>query len=192
MIKIFNTLIGKKEDFIPREKGHVYMYVCGPTVYGLMHIGNVRTFTTFDVIYRYFKWKGFKVKYVQNITDVGHLTDMGQDKIISGAKKMNMNVFDFVNLMSKNYLEDLKAMNILKPDISPRASEHVQDMIEVIKKLIENGYAYESNGYVYLTNTAGFLNKIQNTWRSRERKFMAKRGTKATLYCGSRLLRTIR
>ena len=174
MIKIFNTLIGKKEDFIPREKGHVYMYVCGPTVYGLMHIGNVRTFTTFDVIYRYFKWKGFKVKYVQNITDVGHLTDMGQDKIISGAKKMNMNVFDFVNLMSKNYLEDLKAMNILKPDISPRASEHVQDMIEVIKKLIENGYAYESNGYVYYDiskfDKYGRLSKQNPEYLEKQRK----------------------
>lgn len=148
-MKITNTATGKKEEFVPREKGHVYMYVCGPTVYGLMHIGNVRTFTTFDIIYRYFKWKGFKVKYVQNITDVGHLTDMGQDKIISGAKKMGMDVFDFVNLMTKNYFEDLKAINILKPDISPRASEHVKDMVEVIKKLIDRGYAYESNGYVY-------------------------------------------
>ena len=71
------------------------MYVCGPTVYGLMHIGNARTFTTFDLIYRYLKWKGFKVNYVQNITDVGHLTDVGQDKIIIGAKKHKMNVFDF-------------------------------------------------------------------------------------------------
>ncbi|MBN2202660.1 MAG: cysteine--tRNA ligase [Candidatus Aenigmarchaeota archaeon] len=149
MIKITNTATGKKEDFKPREEGHVYMYVCGPTVYGPMHIGNVRTFVTFDVIYRYFKWKGFDVKYVQNITDVGHLTDVGQDKIINGAKKMGMGVFEFVDLMTKNYFEDLKLLNIEKPDVSPRASEHVPDMIGVIKKLIEKGYAYESNGYVY-------------------------------------------
>ena len=148
-MKVTNTATGKKEEFIPREKGRVYMYVCGPTVYGPMHIGNAITFTRFDVIHRYLKWRGFDVKYVQNITDVGHLTDVGEDKIIKGAKKMKMNVFDFVNLMIKYYFEDLKALNILKPDLSPRASEHIQDMIDVIKKLIERGYAYESNGYVY-------------------------------------------
>jgi len=142
-------MTGKKEEFVPKEKGHVYMYVCGPTVYGLMHIGNARTFITFDIIYRYLKWKGLKVKYVQNITDVGHLTDVGEDKIIKGAKDRGMDVNNFVNLMVKEYFEDLKSLNILRPDISPRASEHIQEMIEVIKKLIENGYAYESKGYVY-------------------------------------------
>jgi len=142
-------MTGKKEEFVPKEKGHVYMYVCGPTVYGLMHIGNARTFITFDIIYRYLKWKGLKVKYVQNITDVGHLTDVGEDKIIKGAKDRGMDVNSFVNLMIKEYFEDLKSLNILRPDISPRASEHIQEMIEVIKKLIENGYAYESKGYVY-------------------------------------------
>jgi cysteinyl-tRNA synthetase len=149
MLKVFNTMTGKKEEFVPKEKGHVYMYVCGPTVYGLMHIGNARTFITFDIIYRYLKWKGLKVKYVQNITDVGHLTDVGEDKIIKGAKDRGMDVNSFVNLMVKEYFEDLKSLNILRPDISPRASEHIQEMIEVIKKLIENGYAYESKGYVY-------------------------------------------
>ena len=149
MLKVYNTLNGKNEEFIPREKGHVYMYVCGPTVYGLMHIGNAKTFIIFDVIRRYLIWKGFKVKYVQNITDVGHLTDVNEDKIIKGAREHEMKVSDFVNLMIKNYFEDLESLNILKPDLSPRASEHIQDMIEVIKKLIENGYAYETKGYVY-------------------------------------------
>ncbi len=149
MLKVYNTLTRKKEEFVPREKGNVYMYVCGPTVYGLMHIGNARTFMTFDIIYRYLKWRGFKVNYVQNVTDVGHLTDIGEDKIIKGAKKLGMEVTDFANLMIKNYFEDLKSLDILKPDLTPRASEHIQDMIDVIKKLIKNGYAYESEGYVY-------------------------------------------
>jgi len=139
----------KKEVFKPIRKGKVSMYVCGPTVYGLIHIGNARTFLTFDVLYRYLKYKGFAVKYVQNITDVGHLTDVGEDKIMVGAKKKNMNVFDFVNLMIEEYLKDLKSLNIEKPTFLPRASEHIQDIIDVVKKLIENGYAYESNGFVY-------------------------------------------
>ena len=149
MLKVYNTATNKKEEFIPREEGHVYMYVCGPTVYGPMHIGNARTFTTFDIIYRYLKWRGFKVKYAQNITDVGHLTDAGEDRIMKGAKSKEMKVNDFVNLMIQSYFEDLKSLNILKPDVSPRASDHIQEIIETIEKLIENGYAYKSKGYVY-------------------------------------------
>ncbi|MCD6398367.1 MAG: cysteine--tRNA ligase, partial [Candidatus Aenigmarchaeota archaeon] len=148
-LKFYNTMSKKKEVFKPIRKGEVGMYVCGPTVYGLIHIGNARTFLTFDILYRYLKYKGFAVKYVQNITDVGHLTDVGEDKIMVGAKKKNMNVFDFVNLMIEEYLKDLKSLNIEKPTFLPRASEHIQDIIDVVKKLIENGYAYESNGFVY-------------------------------------------
>lgn len=149
-MKIFNTLTRKKEDFKPIKEGHINMYVCGPTVYGPIHIGNARTFLTFDIVYRYFKlYKEWKVNYVQNITDVGHLTDVGQDKMIVGAKKMDMNVKDFAELMTKNYFNDLKTINILPPNKSPKASEHIQDMIEVIKKLIEKGYAYETSGFVY-------------------------------------------
>jgi len=174
MLKIYNTLTGKKEEFVPREKGHVYMYVCGPTVYGLMHIGNARTFTTFDIVYRYLKWKGFNVKYVQNITDVGHLTDVGEDKIMKGSKEMGMKVNDFVNLMIQNYFEDLKSLNILKPDISPRASEHIPEMIETIKKLIENGFAYESKGYVYFDiskfKNYGKLSKQNPDYLEKQRK----------------------
>lgn len=148
-MKIYNTMTRKKEEFKPVEKGKVKMYVCGPTVYGLIHIGNARTFLTFDILYRYLKYKGFDVKYVQNITDVGHLTDVGEDKIMVGAKKKGMDVFDFVELMIKEYLKDLKGLNIQRPDLMPRASKHIQDMIEVIQKLIERGYAYESDGFVY-------------------------------------------
>ncbi len=174
MLKVYNTLTRKKEEFVPREKGHVYMYVCGPTVYGPIHIGNARTFMTFDIIYRYLKWKDFKVKYVQNVTDVGHLTDVGEDKIIKGAKESGMDVSDFVNLMIKNYFEDLKSLNIQKPDLSPRASEHIQDMIDIIKKLIENGYAYESKGYVYFDISKfkdyGKLSKQNPEYLEKQRK----------------------
>jgi len=90
-MKVYNTLTRKKEEFKPKEKGKVYMYVCGPTVYGLIHIGNARTFMIFDILSRYLRYKGFKVKYVQNITDVGHLTDVGEDKIMKGAKERGMN-----------------------------------------------------------------------------------------------------
>jgi len=149
VLKVYNTLTRKKEEFVPREEGYIYMYVCGPTVYGPIHIGNARTFMAFDIVYRYLKWKGYKVKYVQNLTDVGHLTDVGEDKIIKGAKEHGMEVIPFTDLMIKNYFEDLKSLNILKPDLSPRASEHIQDMIDVIKILIKEGYAYETKGYVY-------------------------------------------
>lgn len=149
MLKLYNTLTRKKETFKPVKEGEVGMYVCGPTVYGPIHIGNARTFMTFDILYRYMNYSGFKVKYVQNITDVGHLTDVGEDKIMAGARKMNMDVFDFVDLMTKGFFEDLKSLNITRPDLTPRASEHIKDIIEVVKKLIENDYAYESNGFVY-------------------------------------------
>lgn len=148
-LKFYNTLTRRKDVFRPLHRGGVRMYVCGPTVYGPIHIGNARTFSASDVLYRYLKYKGFRVKYVQNITDVGHLTDTGEDKIMVGARKMKMDVFGFVDLMMKNYFEDMESLNILKPDISPRASKHIQDMIKAIKKLIENGYAYERNGVVY-------------------------------------------
>ncbi|MCD6367536.1 MAG: cysteine--tRNA ligase [Candidatus Aenigmarchaeota archaeon] len=148
-MKLYNTMTRKKEVFKPVEEGKVRMYVCGPTVYGLIHIGNARTFLTFDVLRRYLEYKGFEVKYVQNITDVGHLTDVGEDKIMVGASKMGMNVFDFVDLMIDEYLKDIESLNIKRPTIMPRASQHIQDMIEVVKTLIDKGYAYVSDGFVY-------------------------------------------
>jgi len=95
-MKIFNTATRTKEEFKPREQGNVYMYVCGPTVYGQMHIGNARTFVNFDIIKRYLNYKDLNVKYVMNITDVGHLTDVGEDKIMKGAAEKNMKPADFV------------------------------------------------------------------------------------------------
>lgn len=148
-LKFFNTLGRKKQVFKPLSDKKVGLYCCGPTVYGPIHIGNARTFIAFDILYRYLKYKGFKVKYVQNITDVGHLSDIGEDKIMKGAALSGMNPFDFVQLMIKKYFDDLKSLNILKPDISPRASEHIGDIIEIIKILIKKGYAYVSEGYVY-------------------------------------------
>lgn len=149
VLKVYNTELREKEVFRPIKEGKVNMYVCGPTVYGRIHIGNARTFTAFDILYRYLKYRGFDVKYVQNITDVGHLTDVGEDKIMVGARERDMEVFDFVEEMIGNYKKDLQSLNILFPDRFCRASRHISDMIEVVQKLIENGYGYESNGFVY-------------------------------------------
>ena len=148
-MKVYNTLSRKKEKFVPEIDGKIRMYVCGPTVYGLIHIGNARTFTTFDLVRRYFEYKGYKVDYVQNITDVGHLTDVGEDKIMRGAAERGMNPWDFVELNIKEYFKDLDLLNIKRPTHSPRATECIQDMIDVVKKLIEKGYAYQINGSVY-------------------------------------------
>ncbi len=147
MLKLYNTLTRKKETFRPVKK-EVRMYVCGPTVYGLIHIGNSRTFMTFDILYRYLRYKGFKVKDIQNITDVGHLTDIGEDKIMKGAAQRKMDPFSFVNEMIKEYFSDLKLLNIQKPKFV-RATEHINDMIKVIQTLLNKGYAYVSDGYVY-------------------------------------------
>ncbi len=125
------------------------MYACGPTVYGLIHIGNARTFMAFDIVSRYFRYKGFDVKYTMNITDVGHLTDVGEDRIMKGAAERGIGAHEFARSMEEEFFKDLESLNIIKPDVTPRASEHIQDIIDVIKKLIENGYAYESNGFVY-------------------------------------------
>lgn len=149
MLKIYNTMSGKKEEFKPVKEGEVGMYVCGPTVYGLIHVGNARTFMTFDVLHRYLEQKGYKVKYVQNITDVGHLTDVGEDKIMKGAAERGMEPLQFVKTMMEEYFEDLRMLNINPSDIFAKATDHIQDMIEVIQRLIEKGYAYVSEGYVY-------------------------------------------
>lgn len=133
------------------------MYVCGPTVYGLIHIGNARTFTTFDLVRRYFEYKGFEVNYVQNITDVGHLTDVGEDKIMAGAAKQHMDPFDFVELNIKEYFKDIDLLNIKHPTHSPRATEYINEIIKVIKKLEQKGYAYRINGSVYY-DTSKFKN----------------------------------
>jgi len=151
-LKVFNTLSRQKEDFKPLEEGYVRMYVCGPTVYDHPHIGHAKSYVSFDVVVRYLRYLGYRVKYVQNITDVGHLTDNadeGEDKIEKRAASERVDPMQLVETYSRSYFEDMDALNVLRPDISPRASGHIPEQIEIVRTLVEKGYAYESRGSVY-------------------------------------------
>ncbi len=151
-LTIYNTLSRKKEEFIPLHPGNVHIYVCGPTVYSHAHIGHAKSYISFDAIVRYFKYAGYKVKYVQNITDVGHLTDdadEGEDKILKKAKAEQLDPMQIAESFAWSYFDDMQALKIIRPDISPRATGHIIEQIEMVKQLIEKGYAYEANGSVY-------------------------------------------
>ncbi|MGR3176508.1 MAG: cysteine--tRNA ligase [Candidatus Anammoxibacter sp.] len=152
VLNIYNTLTRKKEVFKPLEPGRVNMYVCGPTVYGHAHIGHAKSYISFDVIVRFLRHLNYKVRYVQNITDVGHLTDdadQGEDKIAKRAALEKVEPMELVEKYMCSYFEDMDALNIVRPDISPRASGHISEQIELVTTLIEKGYAYEANGSVY-------------------------------------------
>ncbi|MBD5303017.1 MAG: cysteine--tRNA ligase [Bacteroides sp.] len=149
---IYNTLTRTKQAFTPLEPGHVGMYVCGPTVYGDAHIGHARPGITFDVLFRYLRWLGYKVRYVRNITDVGHLehdADEGEDKVAKKARLEQLEPMEVVQHYLNNYHRDMAALNVLPPSIEPHASGHIIEQIEYIKKILEAGYAYESCGSVY-------------------------------------------
>ncbi|MFT6202786.1 MAG: cysteinyl-tRNA synthetase [Spirosomataceae bacterium] len=151
-IKIYNTLTRKKEVFKPLSEGYVGIYVCGPTVYSNAHLGNVRTFLAFDVLFRYFKHLGYKVRYVRNITDVGHLVgdgDEGEDKIGRMAKLEQIEPMEVVQRYTNDFHWVLDQFNFLPPSIEPTATGHLIEQIEAVKTLIEKGLAYESNGSVY-------------------------------------------
>ena len=151
-LKIYNSLSGKKEEFKTVAKDHVGMYVCGPTVYSYVHLGNLRTFTSFDVIYRYLTHLGFKVRYVRNITDVGHLEndeDMGEDRISKKARIENLEPMEVVQKYTYDFHETIRKFNLLPPSIEPTATGHIIDQIDLIKKIIDKGIAYEVNGSVY-------------------------------------------
>ena len=151
-LSIYNSLTRKKEEFKPINNGVVKMYVCGPTVYGLSHLGHAKSYVSFDVVFRYLRYLGYNVTYVQNITDVGHLTDdadEGEDKIARQAKKDKMHPMQVVELYTREYFADMDAMNILRPDISPRATGHIPEQIEMVQELLAKGFAYEVNGSVY-------------------------------------------
>ena len=166
-IKIYNSLSGEKENFVPIHDGNVSMYVCGPTVYSNVHLGNVRTFMSFDVIYRYFLHLGYKVRYVRNITDVGHIVDDvddGEDKIAKKAKIEQLEPMEIVQRYTVDFHRVLEAFNFLPPNIEPTATGHIIEQIEIVKKIIDNGLAYETNGSVYFdivkynqTNNYGIL-----------------------------------
>ena len=149
---IYNTLTRKKEEFKPLNPPYVGMYVCGPTVYGDAHLGHARPAITFDVLFRYLRHLGYKVRYVRNITDVGHLendADEGEDKVAKKARLESLEPMEGVQYYLNRYHKAMEALNVLPPSIEPHASGHIIEQIEYIKKIIEAGYAYVSNGSVY-------------------------------------------
>lgn len=151
-LQITNSLSGKKESFKSLTEGFVGMYVCGPTVYNNVHLGNVRTFLTFDIVARYFRYLGYKVRYVRNITDVGHLendADEGEDKIAKRARLEQLEPMEVVKSYTEGFHEVMRQFNILPPSIEPSATGHIVEQIEITKKLIDKGLAYEANGSVY-------------------------------------------
>ncbi|MAO43632.1 cysteine--tRNA ligase [Leeuwenhoekiella sp.] len=151
-IKVYNSLSGSKETFKPLLEGNVGMYVCGPTVYSNVHLGNVRTFMSFDMIFRYLKHLGYKVRYVRNITDAGHLTDdadEGEDKIAKKARLEQIEPMEVVQQYTIDFHTILQKFNCLPPSIEPTATGHIIEQIEIIKEIIDNGFAYEKNGSVY-------------------------------------------
>ena len=141
-MKLYNTLTRKKEEFVPLVPGEVKMYVCGPTVYNFFHIGNGRTFIVFDTIRRYLEYRGYKVKFIQNFTDI-------DDKMIKRANEENITVKEVGDKYIKEYYTDADALNIERATVNPRATEYIGDIIKFVSALIEKGYAYEVDGDVY-------------------------------------------
>ena len=151
-LELYNSLTRRKEEFKPLKKGKVGIYVCGPTVYGHAHLGHAKSYISFDVLIRYLRYLGYSVTYVQNITDVGHLTDdadEGEDKVAAAARKEKKHPMALAEHYTRSYFEDMDRLNCVRPDISPRASGHIVEQIELVKTLLEKGYAYEVNGSVY-------------------------------------------
>ena len=141
-MQVYNTLTNRKEEFVPIEPGKVRMYVCGPTVYNFFHIGNARPFVVFDTLRRYFKYRGYEVKFVQNFTDV-------DDKIINRAKEEGISAPEVSEKYIKEYFNDAEALNVQKADVHPKVSEHIPEIIDFVQTLIDKGYAYEADGDVY-------------------------------------------
>ncbi|MDJ1470048.1 cysteine--tRNA ligase [Xanthocytophaga flava] len=163
-LKLYNTLTRQKELFESIHPSYVGMYVCGPTVYSSVHLGNVRTFLTFDILYRYLLHLGYKVRYVRNITDVGHLendADDGEDKISKKARLEQLEPMEVVQFYTNNFHDVLRTMNMLPPSIEPSATGHMVEQIEAVKELISKGYAYESNGSVYFD-----INTYQSSYQN--------------------------
>lgn len=148
-LSIYNTLTRTKEEFKPLHEGRVGMYVCGPTVYSHSHIGHGKSYVSFDVIVRYLRYLGYKVLYVQNITDVGHLLDDGEDRMLKQSRIEKIHPMQIAETITRSYFEDMDALGVVRPDISPRASGHIIEQIEMVKRLLAKGYAYEANGSVY-------------------------------------------
>ena len=151
-LKIYNSITGEKEVFKPINKGMVGMYVCGPTVYNNVHLGNCRTFISFDLVFRYLKHLGYKIRYVRNITDAGHLendAEEGEDRIAKKARLEELEPMEIVQKYTIDFHDILSLFNNIPPSIEPTATGHIVEQIEIIKKIIDNGLAYEANGNVY-------------------------------------------
>ena len=151
-LTVYNSLKRKKEIFTPIIEGHVGMYVCGPTVYSDVHLGNCRTFISFDIMFRYLKHLGYKVRYVRNITDVGHLendADTGEDKIAKRARLEQLEPMEIVQKYTNGFHKIMNILNVEKPSIEPRATGHILGQIEMVQQILDNGLAYERNGSVY-------------------------------------------
>lgn len=148
-LQVHNSLTRQKEIFTPITPGFIGMYVCGPTVYSDVHLGNCRTFVSFDIIYRYLKVIGYNVRYVRNITDVGHLLDDGEDRMSKGARMSNLEPMEVAQKYSNGFHAMMDIFNTKKPSIEPRATGHILEQIEMVQTIIDNGYGYEQNGSVY-------------------------------------------
>tara|TARA_B100000780_G_scaffold273061_1_gene236110 strand:+ start:1316 stop:2797 length:1482 start_codon:yes stop_codon:yes gene_type:complete len=156
-LKVYNTLSGEKEKFEPINAPHVGMYVCGPTVYSFVHLGNCRTFISFDMIYRYLTHLGYKVRYVRNITDAGHLendADEGEDKISKKARLEALEPMEIVQKYTLNFHDVLAKFNNIPPSIEPTATGHIVEQIDMIQQILDEGFAYEVNGSVYFDEEA--------------------------------------
>jgi cysteinyl-tRNA synthetase len=164
-LKIYNSLAREKEVFTPLNEGRIGMYVCGPTVYSDVHLGNCRTFTSFDVIYRYLMYKGYKVRYVRNITDVGHLEgdsdEIGtEDKISKKARLEELEPMEIAQKYTNGFHDMMRIFNTLPPSIEPRATGHIPEQIKMVQDIIDNGYGYEANGSVYF-DTLKFIEETK-------------------------------
>lgn len=166
MLKIYSTYSRKKEEFKPLGDV-VRIYSCGPTVYNYAHIGNLRSYIMMDILRKVLKYDGYKIKHVMNITDVGHMTsdaDEGEDKMLKSAREKNMSPYEIAKIYTEQFMKDLDKLNIEKPEIISKATDHIKEMEEYVKKIVENGYGYEtSKGVYYDTSkdkTYGELSKI--------------------------------
>lgn len=151
-LKLYNSISGQKEIFTPITEGAIGMYVCGPTVYSNVHLGNCRTFISFDMVYRYLKHLGYKIRYVRNITDAGHLendADEGEDKVAKKARLEQLEPMEIVQRYTLDFHHVMSKFNSIPPSIEPTATGHIVEQIEIIKTIIDNGFAYESNGSIY-------------------------------------------
>jgi cysteinyl-tRNA synthetase len=146
---VYNTLTRKKEEFKPIHEGLVGIYVCGPTVYSDAHVGHAKSYVSFDIVIRYLRYLGYKVLYIQNITDVGHLLDDGEDRMLKQSRIEKVHPMQIAETITRGYFADMDELGVVRPDISPRASGHIIEQIEIVKELLKKRYAYEVNGSVY-------------------------------------------